>query len=78
MMQEFVQQIKGTIQEFTDGVHTAIPGTITAFDPAKCEAGVNLLGQYNNRGTDAWWWSRSRRWRRGARAGNPTSTSSMT
>ena len=47
MMQEFVQQIKGTIQEFTDGVHTAIPGTITAFDPAKCEAGVNLLGQYN-------------------------------
>ena len=47
MMQELVQQIKGTVQEFIDGVHTAIPGTITAFDPAKCEADVNLLGQYN-------------------------------
>lgn len=47
MMQELVQQIKGTVQEFIDGVHTAIPGTITVFDPAKCEAGVNLLGQYN-------------------------------
>lgn len=47
MMQEFVQQVKSTIQEFIDGVHTAIPGTITAFDPAKCEASVNLTGQYN-------------------------------
>ncbi len=47
MMQEFVQQVKATIQEFIDGVHTAIPGVITAFDPAKCEASVNLTGQYN-------------------------------
>ena len=47
MMQELVQQIKGTVQEFIDGVHTAIPGTITAFDPTKCEAGVSFLGQYN-------------------------------
>ena len=47
MMQEFVQQVKSTIQEFIDGVHTAIPGVITAFDPAKCEASVNLTGQYN-------------------------------
>ena len=46
-MQEFVQQVKSTIQEFIDGVHTAIPGVITAFDPAKCEASVNLTGQYN-------------------------------
>ena len=47
MMQEFVHQVKSTIQEFIDGVHTAIPGVITAFDPAKCEASVNLTGQYN-------------------------------
>lgn len=47
MMQEFVQQVKNTIQEFTDGVHTAVPGTVTAFDPAKCEATVALTGQYN-------------------------------
>lgn len=47
MMQEVVQQVKATIQEFIDGVHTAIPGVITAFDPAKCEASVNLTGQYN-------------------------------
>lgn len=47
MMQEFVQQVKSTIQEFIDGVHTAIPGVIAAFDPAKCEASVNLTGQYN-------------------------------
>lgn len=47
MMQEFVQQVKSTIQEFIDGVHTAIPGVITAFDLAKCEASVNLTGQYN-------------------------------
>lgn len=47
MMQEVVQQVKATIQEFIDGVHTAIPGVIAAFDPAKCEASVNLTGQYN-------------------------------
>lgn len=47
MMQEFVQQMKNSIQEFTDGIHTALPGTITAFDPARCEASVALSGQYN-------------------------------
>lgn len=47
MMQEFVQQIKDTVQEFTDGVHTAVPGTVTAFDPARCEASVTLIGQYS-------------------------------
>jgi len=47
MMQEVVQQVKATIQEFIDGVQAAIPGVIAAFDPAKCEASVNLTGQYN-------------------------------
>lgn len=47
MMQDFVQQVKNAMQEFADEVHTAVPGTVTAFDPAKCEATVTLIGQYN-------------------------------
>lgn len=47
MIQEVVQQVKAAIQEFTDGVHTAIPGTIITFDAGKCEASVQLIGKYN-------------------------------
>jgi len=40
MMQEFVQQITNTVRENMNGIHTAIPGIITAFDPASCIASV--------------------------------------
>lgn len=33
MMQEFVQQISDTIREATYDIHTALPGTISEFDP---------------------------------------------
>ena len=35
MIQKFVQQIKNTVQESLDGVHTCIPGEIVSFDAAK-------------------------------------------
>lgn len=34
MMQEFVQQIENVVREATYDIHTALPGTIEAFDPA--------------------------------------------
>lgn len=40
MMQEFVQQITDTIKRNIRGIHTAMPGKIVSFDPAKCIASV--------------------------------------
>lgn len=34
MMQEFVQEVVGTVKDCLVGVHTSIPGTIVSFDPA--------------------------------------------
>lgn len=44
MIQDFIQEFENTIQQFVDGVHTALPGVITAFDPAACTATVELKG----------------------------------
>jgi len=40
MLQEFTQEVKNTITELLHGVHTAIPGKIVKYDPAKCEAEI--------------------------------------
>ena len=40
MMQEFVQRLKEMAGEAVNGIHTAIPGQIVAFDPATCLAVV--------------------------------------
>lgn len=44
MMQEFVQQIENTIMEATYGIHTALPGTISEFDPASGMATIKPEG----------------------------------
>lgn len=44
MMQEFVQQIENIIREATYDMHTALPGTISAFDPATGMATVRPEG----------------------------------
>ena len=44
MMQEFVQQVEETIKEATYDIHTALPGTITEFDPASGMATVKPEG----------------------------------
>lgn len=44
MMQEFVQQIENTVREATYDMHTALPGTIAAFDAAACMAEVKPEG----------------------------------
>lgn len=44
MMQEFVQQIENTVKETTYDMHTALPGTIAAFNPATGMATVKPEG----------------------------------
>lgn len=44
MMQEFVQQIEDTIRESTYDMHTALPGTISEFDPSTGMATVKPEG----------------------------------
>ncbi len=44
MIQEFVQQIENTVREATYDIHTALPGTISAFDPATGMATVKPEG----------------------------------
>lgn len=44
MMQEFVQQISDTVKEATYDIHTALPGTISEFDPATGMAVVKPEG----------------------------------
>ncbi len=44
MMQEFVQQVENTVREATYDIHTALPGTISAFDPATGMATVKPEG----------------------------------
>ncbi|GHU52652.1 hypothetical protein AGMMS49975_08900 [Clostridia bacterium] len=40
MLSEFAQEVKNSAVEILNGVHTAIPGKIVKYDPAKCEAEV--------------------------------------
>lgn len=44
MMQEFVQQIENTIRESVYDIHTALPGTISEFDPVTGMATVKPEG----------------------------------
>lgn len=46
MKQEFTQEIKNTITEMLQGVHTAIPGKIVKFYPDKCEAEILPYGKF--------------------------------
>lgn len=43
MLQEFVQRVIEIAQEAADGVHTAFPGKIVSFDPAKGLASVQPI-----------------------------------
>ena len=45
MIQKFVQQLKESVQESLDGVHTCIPGEIVSFDADKCTAIVKPIGK---------------------------------
>lgn len=46
MLQEFTQEVKNTITELLHDVHTAIPGKIVKYDPAKCEAEILPYGKF--------------------------------
>jgi hypothetical protein len=46
MLQEVAQEIKNTIGETLQNVHTAIPGKIAAYDPAKGEADILPFGKF--------------------------------
>lgn len=46
MIQKFVQQLKESVQESLDGVHTCIPGEIVSFDADKCTAIVKPTGKF--------------------------------
>lgn len=46
MMQEFVQQIEETAKAVSDEIHTAMPGTIVAFDPGSGTATVKPNGKH--------------------------------
>lgn len=46
MLQEVKQEIKNNINELLQGVHTAIPGKIITYDPAKCEAEILPYGKF--------------------------------
>ncbi len=40
MLHEFTQEIKNTVTEMLNGIHTAIPGKIVKYYPDKCEAEI--------------------------------------
>ncbi len=46
MMQELTQQIEETARAVTDEIHTAMPGTIIAFNPGSGTATVKPSGKY--------------------------------
>lgn len=46
MMQEFVDQVNKTAQKTIEGMHTALPGEITAFDPASGMASVQPKAKF--------------------------------
>ncbi len=46
MMQEFVAQVNKTAQKAVEGMHTALPGKVTAFDPVTCMASVQPVAKF--------------------------------
>lgn len=46
MIQEFTEQIEETARSVVNGIHTALPGIVAAFDPGKCVASVRPVGKY--------------------------------
>jgi hypothetical protein len=46
MTQEFVDQVNKTAQKAVEGMHTALPGKVTAFDPETCLASVQPVAKY--------------------------------
>lgn len=46
MLQEFTQEVKNTTAEMMRDIHTAIPGKIVKYDPAKCEAEILPYGKF--------------------------------
>lgn len=46
MMAEYVQQVNDSITEKIHGIHTAIPGKIVKYDPAKVEADILPYGKF--------------------------------
>ena len=48
MIQEVVQEIENTVRDGLKGIHTAMPGEITSFDPGSGRATVKPNGQYTS------------------------------
>lgn len=48
MMQEVVQEIEHTVMDVMKGIHTAMPGTISSFDPGSGKATVKPGGKYTS------------------------------
>lgn len=46
MVQEFTEQIEETARSVVNGIHTALPGIVAAFDSGKCVASVRPVGKY--------------------------------
>jgi hypothetical protein len=46
MQQEFAHEIKNTVTEILHEIHTAIPGKIVKYNPAKCEAEILPYGKF--------------------------------
>ena len=46
MLQQFTHELKGMMDEKINGMHTAMPGAIVAFDASRCEATVQPIGMY--------------------------------
>lgn len=50
MMQELVQEIENTVMDVMKGIHTAMPGTISSFDPGSGKATVKPGGKFTTSG----------------------------
>lgn len=50
MMQELVQEIENTVMDVMKGIHTAMPGTISSFDPGSGKATVKPSGKFTASG----------------------------
>jgi hypothetical protein len=46
MLQEFTQEVKNTITEMLQGIHTVIPGKIVKYYSDKCEAEILPYGKF--------------------------------
>ena len=50
MNSELVQEIKNMAQAAAQSIHTAVPGTIVSYDPAKGQAVVKPVMKYTTKG----------------------------